>query len=72
MPSFDWDRAKARRNIKRQKVTFDGATGVFDDPFALDEIDERQDYDEERSNILSALNKILCRSSSGLLNLTFG
>ena len=52
MPNFDWDPAKARRNLGRHKVTFEVATGVFNDPFALDEIDGSEDYDEERSNIL--------------------
>jgi putative SOS response-associated peptidase YedK/uncharacterized DUF497 family protein len=52
MPSVDWDPAKARRNLKWHKVTFEAATRVFDDPFALDEIDDREDYGEERSNIL--------------------
>src|SRR5262245_64510777 len=55
MPSFDWDPDKARRNRKRHKVTFETARGVFDDPFALDEIDDREDYGEERSNILGTV-----------------
>ena len=52
MPSFDWDPAKAHRNFEWHKVTFEAATGAFDDPFALDEIDDREDCSEERSNIL--------------------
>ena len=53
MPSFAWDPVKARRNIQRHKVTFEAATRVFGDPFALDDIDDREDYGEERSNILA-------------------
>jgi putative transcriptional regulator len=52
MPNFEWEPDKAARNLKRHKVTFEAARGVFDDPFALDEIDDRENYGEERSNVL--------------------
>jgi uncharacterized protein len=52
MPNFRWDPTKAANNLRRHRVSFETARGVFDDPFALDEIDDRQDYGEERSNIL--------------------
>lgn len=52
MPNFKWDRAKAARNLREHKLTFEAATRVFDDSFAIDEIDDREDYGEERSNIL--------------------
>jgi uncharacterized DUF497 family protein len=52
MPNFKWDPDKAARNYREHKVTFQAATRVFDDPFAIDEIDDREDYGEERSNIL--------------------
>jgi len=52
MPNFVWDPDKAARNLREHKVTFEAATLVFDDPFALDEIDDREDYGEERSNII--------------------
>jgi uncharacterized DUF497 family protein len=44
--------ARQLGNIKRHKVTFEAAIGVFDDPFARDEVDDSEDYGEERSNIL--------------------
>jgi uncharacterized DUF497 family protein len=52
MPKFDWDPEKAERNFRNHKVSFEAATRVFDDPFYIDEIDDRQDYGEERSNII--------------------
>ena len=55
MPNFEWEPDKAARNLRRHKVTFETARGVFDDPFALDEIDDREDYGEERSNILGSV-----------------
>jgi uncharacterized DUF497 family protein/uncharacterized protein (DUF4415 family) len=35
MLTFEWDAAKARRNLAKHGVSFDDATRVFDDPFAL-------------------------------------
>ena len=52
MPNFRWDPKKAADTLRRHKVSFETARGVFDDPFALDDIDEIEDYGEERSNIL--------------------
>jgi uncharacterized DUF497 family protein len=52
MPNFRWDPKKAADNLRRHKVSFETARGVFDDPFALDDIDDSEDYGEERSNIL--------------------
>ena len=43
---------KAARNLREHKVSFEAAKHVFDDPFAVDEIDDREDYGEERSNIV--------------------
>ena len=31
---FEWDRAKAQRNVKRHRVSFDEAVTVFYDPLA--------------------------------------
>ena len=52
MPSFKWDPKKAAYNLRQHRVSFETAIGVFDDPFAIDDIDDREDYAEERSNIL--------------------
>jgi uncharacterized protein len=52
MPKFGWDKANADGNFRRHNVTFEAATRVFEDPFYVDEIDDREDYGEERSNII--------------------
>jgi uncharacterized protein len=52
MPSFEWDPSKAAANLALHNVSFEAAKGVFDDPFAIDEIDDSEDYGEERSNRL--------------------
>lgn len=45
---FEWDEIKSTSNFVKHGVTFDMAKDVFLDPFALDEIDARQDYGEDR------------------------
>lgn len=47
---FEWDDEKARANLAKHKVSFETACGVFGDANAIDELDDRLDYDEERSN----------------------
>ena len=55
---FEWDSAKAQRNQRKHRVTFDQATAVFDDSAALIELDETTD--EERWNAIGlAKDKIL-------------
>lgn len=45
---FEWDRAKADANERAHGVTFDLAKTVFKDPFAVERLDNREDYGEER------------------------
>jgi hypothetical protein len=44
---FEWHKAKAKDNFRRHGVSFDLAKTVFQDPFAIDRIDDRLDYREE-------------------------
>ena len=46
---FEWDDAKADANFARHGVTFEMACEVFDDPFAILELDDRYDYGEDAS-----------------------
>ena len=55
MANFVWNPAKAARNLREHKVSFEAAKRVFDDPFAIDEIDDSEGYGEERSNILGTV-----------------
>ena len=54
MPTgFEWDDEKAASNIcDHDGVTFEQAAMVFSDAFAVEWIDEREDYGEERSVLL--------------------
>jgi hypothetical protein len=44
---FEWDAAKNRANIRDHKIDFADAKSVFDGPMLVD-MDERQDYGEDR------------------------
>jgi uncharacterized protein len=57
---FEWDDAKAARNHRRHKITFEQARDVFADPFAVEWIDEGQDEHEQRFNALGMVeNRVL-------------
>ncbi len=45
---FQWDDVKAAANFAGHGVTFEAACAVFNDPFALDWLDETEDYGEDR------------------------
>jgi hypothetical protein len=45
---FEWDDAKAAINLTKHGVSFEQARDAFDDPFAIDFIDDREDYGEQR------------------------
>ena len=47
---FEWDDDKARINLVKHKISFEIARLVFADENAIDEVDDREDYGEERSN----------------------
>ncbi|MEM1195668.1 MAG: BrnT family toxin [Pseudomonadota bacterium] len=46
--SFEWDDAKAAQNLSKHGVSFEEAKAVFRDPFAIELLDDRHDYGEER------------------------
>jgi len=46
--NFEWDDSKAVRNYIKHGVSFQEATSVFDDPFAMDDPDDQEVYGEER------------------------
>ena len=56
---FEWDRAKATENWRRHGVTFVDGAKALNDPFAIDWIDDRQNYGEERSNALGMCNGVI-------------
>ncbi|MBX2880161.1 MAG: BrnT family toxin [Granulosicoccus sp.] len=56
MIEFDWDPAKAKRNLKSHGVSFDEAKTVFFDDFARQFYDEGQSEDEDRFLLLGISN----------------
>jgi uncharacterized DUF497 family protein len=49
---FEWDDAKAQANLGAHGVSFDLVKTVFKDPFAIERLDDREDYGEERFVII--------------------
>jgi uncharacterized DUF497 family protein len=49
---FEWHDAKAEANLRAHDVSFELAKTVFRDPFAIEWLDEREDYGEERFVII--------------------
>jgi len=58
--TFEWDRNKATSNYAKHGIRFDEAKGVFRDSFAIEELDDREDYGEDRYTLIGlAGNKLL-------------
>ncbi len=49
---FPWDERKAASNIVEHGVTFDAARDMFTDPFAIEQLDDRENYGEDRFTII--------------------
>jgi uncharacterized DUF497 family protein len=49
---FEWHKTKAEANFRRHGVSFDLARTVFEDPFAVERVDDREEHDEERFVII--------------------
>lgn len=49
---FEWDDIKAAENLKDHKVSFETATAAFSDRCAVEYIDDREDYGEERTILI--------------------
>ena len=45
---FEWHDAKAEANLQAHGVSFDLAKTMLKDPFAVERLDDREDYGEER------------------------
>jgi uncharacterized DUF497 family protein len=58
-PEFEWDAAKAKRNLRIHGVSFPAASGVFLDPLRLEDSDTREDYGEERYFTVGFASQVL-------------
>ncbi len=57
---FEWDSAKERANIKKHGVSFEEASYVFADKYALSKYDDEHSEEEDRWILLGkSLNKTL-------------
>lgn len=45
---FEWDRDKARSNLRKHQVSFEEAARVFLDPSRIEAFDGRESYGEDR------------------------
>jgi uncharacterized DUF497 family protein len=52
---FEWHKKKAVRNYSKHRVSFEEARGVFRDAFAVEKLDDREDYGEERYTLIGIL-----------------
>ena len=52
MICFEWAENKAAANLREHGVSFENAAAAHSDPFAVEWIDTRQAYGEERSVLL--------------------
>lgn len=53
---FEWDLRKAQSNLRKHEVSFKQAQEAFRDPFAVEILDDSEDYGEDRY-ILIAMSK---------------
>jgi uncharacterized protein len=56
---FEWDSNKAASNWRSHGVTFDQAVVAVSDPFAIEWIDSRETYGEERINLLGMCEGVI-------------
>ncbi|MGO9743715.1 MAG: BrnT family toxin [Roseiarcus sp.] len=49
---FPWDERKVASNVVAHGVTFDAARDMFTDPFAIEQLDDRENYGEDRFTII--------------------
>ena len=61
---FEWDDAKADANLRKHKVLFEHAAEACEDSFALIELDDSQDYGEDRFILIG-------RAAGGVLNVVY-
>lgn len=53
---FEWDERKAADNYARHGVSFTAARDVFKDPVAIEQLDDREDYGEDRFIIIGMVD----------------
>jgi uncharacterized DUF497 family protein len=62
--TYEWDADKAAANLRNHGVAFAEAIKAFRDPLAIEWLDDREDYGEQRVNMIGM-------SEGMLLHLTY-
>jgi len=57
--AFEWTGNKAAANWRKHGIAFHQAVKAFRDPFAIERIDERKEYGEERINLIGACDGVI-------------
>lgn len=57
--ALEWDEGKAVENWRHHGVSFQQGARTLRDPFAVEWIDDREDYGEERINLLGMSDGII-------------
>jgi uncharacterized protein len=60
---FEWDKEKAARNRRDHGISFQQAVRAFYDHYLVEWIDGRQDYGEERFNLLGVCDGVVLHVS---------
>jgi uncharacterized protein len=56
---FEWDSNKAASNLAKHGISFETARKAFYDYFAIDVLDTRFDYGEDRHNLIGMVDEHL-------------
>jgi hypothetical protein len=59
--TFEWDLAKAQENLEKHGISFDLAARALRDPLAIEDLDDRDDYGEERIRSTAMADGIVLR-----------
>jgi len=57
--AFEWDQSKAAENYTKHGVDFETARQVFRDPFAVERLDDREDYGEDRFVLVGMVDGVV-------------
>jgi uncharacterized DUF497 family protein len=59
--TFEWDDRKAADNYAKHGIGFEFSKQVFSDPFAIERLDDREDYGEDRFILIGSVEQlVLC------------
>lgn len=56
---FEWDMGKAARNLAAHGVAFEQAIDAFRDLWLVEYVDDREEYGEERINLLGLCDGVI-------------